>query len=96
MIVALELGCLVLLAALDCFATSRIVRSGLYTSRQKAAQVLVIWLVPIVGPIVVLSVLKTAEPPRGYASAEDSSLPGMDSTGADHSQSDSTGHGHPN
>lgn len=66
MIGALAVICLVLVVALDCVATVRIVRSDVYTRSQKTAQILIIWLVPIVGSIVVLSVLKATEPPRGY------------------------------
>jgi hypothetical protein len=68
MIVALALISLAFVAVLDCVATVRIARSGLYTSSQKTAQILIIWLIPIVGSIVVLSVLKATAPPRGYAS----------------------------
>jgi hypothetical protein len=66
MIVALLLACLALIAALDSIASVRIVRSDAYTPRQKAAQVLIVWVVPIVGAIVVLSVLKATAPGRGY------------------------------
>lgn len=68
MILALALVSLALVAALDCVATARIARSDLYTPTQKTAQILIIWLIPIVGSIVVLSVLKATAPPRGYAS----------------------------
>jgi hypothetical protein len=68
MIVALALISLASVAALDCFATVRIARSDLYTSSQKTAQILIVWLIPIVGAIVALSVLKATAPPRGYAS----------------------------
>lgn len=66
MIAALLLACLVLIVALDGVASVRIVRSDAYTPWQKAAQVLIIWVIPIVGAIVVLSVLKATVPPRGY------------------------------
>jgi hypothetical protein len=68
MIVALALACFALVVALNCVATVRIVRSDLYTSSQKTAQILIIWAIPIVGSIMVLSILKATEPPRGYAS----------------------------
>ena len=67
MIIALALICLVLVVTLDCVATVRIVRAGVYTRTQKTAQVLIIWIIPIVGSIVVLSVLKATVPARGYA-----------------------------
>jgi hypothetical protein len=68
MILALAFVSLALVAALDCVATARIARSDLYTPSQKTAQILIIWLIPIVGSIVVLSVLKATAPIRGYAS----------------------------
>ena len=68
MIVAFALISLALVAALDCIATVRIARSDIYTRSQKTAQILIIWLIPIVGSIVVLSVLKATAPPRGLAS----------------------------
>ena len=68
MIVALVLMSIALIVALDCVATVRIVRSDAYTQPQKAAQIVIIWLIPILGSIVVLSVLNGTQPPRGYAS----------------------------
>ena len=66
MIVAILLACLTVIVALDSIASVRIVQSDVYTRWQKAAQVLIVWAIPVVGAIVVLSVLKATEPPRGY------------------------------
>jgi hypothetical protein len=68
MIVAIALISLALVVALDCVATVRLAGSDLYTQSQKTAQILIVWLIPIVGSIVVLSVLKATAPRRGYAS----------------------------
>ena len=62
MIVALALISLALVVALDCVATVRLAGSDLYTQSQKTAQILIVWLIPIVGSIVVLSVLKATAP----------------------------------
>ena len=67
MFVAFLLACLVLLLALDSVASVRVVRSGAYTSRQKTAQLLIIWVIPILGAIVVLSVLNAAASPSDYS-----------------------------
>ena len=67
-IVVLVLMSLALVVALDCVATVRMVQSDVYTQPQKAAQITIIWLIPMLGSIVVLSVLKATQPPRGYAS----------------------------
>ena len=98
MIVALALISLASVAALDCVATVRIAGSDLYTPSQKTAQILIVWLIPIVGPIVVLSVLKAKASPRGYASdvefPDARTTPGGNSNAEpwDYGGSDGTGH----
>jgi|SRR5271168_619131 len=52
---------LVLLVALNLTATVRLVRSDVYSAKQKVAQCLLIWVFPLLGAIAVLSVLS---PPR--------------------------------
>jgi len=101
MIVALASISLALVVMLDCVATRRIARTDVYSSSQKTAQILIIWLIPIVGSIVVLSVLKAAAPSRGYSDAEFPDLrvvPGNTSPGEplDFGGSDSSGPMAPN
>jgi hypothetical protein len=45
-------------ASFQAWLTSRVYRSGLYERRQKALQVQLIWLLPIVGAALVFSVLR--------------------------------------
>jgi hypothetical protein len=61
LVVAVMLVALVLLVALNLTATGRLVRSDMCSTNQRLAQLLVIWLIPIAGAMLVLAVLK---PPR--------------------------------
>lgn len=46
-------------------ATRLVFRDDLSEQRQKVAQLLFVWLVPVVGAVVVLGVHRAAEPPSG-------------------------------
>jgi hypothetical protein len=61
LIVAVISIALALVAALDLVATVRLMRSDVYSSGQKTAQCFLVWAFPLLGAIVVLSVLN---PPR--------------------------------
>jgi hypothetical protein len=61
LIVAVISISLILLASLNVVATVRLVRSDVYSAKQRVAQYIVIWAMPLVGAIVVISVLS---PPR--------------------------------
>jgi hypothetical protein len=61
LVVAVMLVALILLFALNLTATVRLVRSDVYSANQRSGQLLVIWLIPIAGAMLVLAVLK---PPR--------------------------------
>jgi len=52
---------LALVVALDLVATVRLIRSNAYSANQKIAQCFLVWAFPLLGAIVVLSVLN---PPR--------------------------------
>jgi branched-subunit amino acid ABC-type transport system permease component len=55
-----------LAAALAAWATHAVVTSSLYERRQVVAQLLIAWLVPVVGPIVLLLVVRSlTKPQRG-------------------------------
>ncbi len=55
------------------WATQAVATSGLFERRQVIAQVLIAWLVPVVGPIVLLVVVRSMKAPlkRRSASAAD-------------------------
>lgn len=58
---------------LNCKATLVVVRDELSERPQKAIQMLLIWLLPLVGAILVLSVHRSPEPPaRKYREQRDS------------------------
>jgi hypothetical protein len=52
---------LALVVALDLVATMRLLRSDAYSVKQKVAQCFLVWAIPLLGAVVVLSVLN---PPR--------------------------------
>jgi hypothetical protein len=53
-------------------ATRLVARDVLSERRQKVAQLLLVWLVPLVGAVVVLAVHRRAEPPsRQYRESRD-------------------------
>jgi hypothetical protein len=57
---------------LNARATQLIVQDVLCDRRQKVAQLLLIWFVPIIGALIVLAVHRRAEPPsRQYREAAD-------------------------
>jgi hypothetical protein len=61
-------GILLLSAAvtivLNAWASFSLFHSGVYTGRQKAAQCVLIWAIPLIGAIVVLFVLKDTDSAR--------------------------------
>jgi hypothetical protein len=64
---------LALAAVLAGWATQAIVSSGLFERRQLIVQVLIAWLVPVAGPIVLLTVVRAmkAQPTRRPSSDTD-------------------------
>jgi hypothetical protein len=61
LVVAVALLAFSLVVALNLVATVRLMRSEVYSAKQKAVQVVLIWFIPLVGAMVVLGVLN---PPR--------------------------------
>lgn len=61
MIVAVIAIAPVLVVAFDLVATARLLRSDVYSVKQKVAQCILIWVFPVLGAITVLGVLN---PPR--------------------------------
>ena len=61
MVVAVISIALALVVALDLVATVRLMRSDAYSVKQKAAQCFLVWALPLLGAMLVLSVLN---PPR--------------------------------
>ena len=67
-------------ATLNVMATACLIRSGVYSSTQKALQLILVWVIPLVGATVVLSVwahdrkISSRDPIR---SGEDPWLPGI-------------------
>ena len=91
----------VLLAAvvgLNFFATAKVTRSHIYSKTQKSWQIIFVWMIPLIGSIIVLSVLHSfqAEPRKSVQPAigEEWVLPGQGDSGSDHGHSDSSGGGH--
>jgi hypothetical protein len=100
LVVAVTSIALLLLVAFNFVATVRVLRSDLYSAKQKWAQVLLVWLVPLLGAILVWSVLS---PPRDLESNRSSDMspvrddlwwaarPEVDPS--PHTSSDGSGHG---
>jgi hypothetical protein len=61
--IALVLAALLVPLLLNARATRLIVRDVLSDRQQKLAQLLLVWLIPIVGAVIVLAVHRRAEPP---------------------------------
>lgn len=61
--VALALAAIAIPLWLSIKATRLVVRDLLSERRQKVAQLLLVWLVPLIGAVVVLAVHRQAEPP---------------------------------
>jgi hypothetical protein len=72
--VALALAALVIPLWLNVKATQLVSRDVLSERRQKVAQLLFVWLVPLIGAVVVLAIHRPAEPPsRQYRKPVDPS-----------------------
>ena len=94
-----------LLAALVCVlvnarATVALVRSDAYSTFQKTAQVILVWLVPILGVLLVLYLLREVQPPRPAGSSADAQRGhgglGYDTTDlVTHSHSETSAHDDP-
>lgn len=71
--VAFWLGCgLLMLAALNCWSSVAVAREPTLTKVQKALQLLLIWLLPILGAVAILSVRHFASRQTDRASADSS------------------------
>jgi hypothetical protein len=65
-------GGLLILAALNCWSTVTVARDATLTKLQKALQVLLIWLLPILGAVAIMSVRHFASRQKDRASADSS------------------------
>jgi hypothetical protein len=100
LIIAVISIALALVVALDLVATGRLMRSDAYSSKQKAAQCFLVWALPLLGAIVVLSVLN---PPREPEINRQPDMPSVrddlwlvarsDVDTSSHGDSDGTSHG---
>lgn len=61
--VALVFAVIVVPVVLNVWATWLVLKDGWSGGSRRAGQLLLVWLVPVVGSIVVLAVHRTAEPP---------------------------------
>jgi hypothetical protein len=61
--IALVLAAVLIPLLLNARATQLIVRDDLSERKQKVTQLLVVWLIPIIGAIIVLAVHRRADPP---------------------------------
>ena len=66
--------------ALNIAATRHVLRDDISERAQKAAQLAVVWLIPLIGAILVLAVHRSAEPPsrKYYEPANMGHAPGAD------------------
>jgi hypothetical protein len=96
-LLAIAIGTVVL----NLWATRTVARSDAYTPRQKQAQSLVVWLVPVVGAVLCLYLANEA---RSHSAASSASEPGPETIAAQyypsspsesHSHFDGPGHGDP-
>jgi len=59
----------IVLVALNLYVSVKLLRSDAYTRLQKALQLVIVWLLPVVGPILVLTLIQGAQRSavdRGY------------------------------
>lgn len=71
------LGCgLVILAALNCWASVAVARDPTLTKVQKALQILLIWLLPVLGAVAILSVRHFASRQKDRTPADSSLVVG--------------------
>lgn len=69
---ALVLAVILIPIGLNVWATWLVLNDGLSEASRKAVQLLLVWLVPVIGAVVVLAVHRTAEPPsRKYRKPPD-------------------------
>lgn len=61
---------IVLSVVLSCIATVGVARDVALTKAQRVAQLVIVWLVPIVGAIVTTAVRRTQQSPRGRKAGE--------------------------
>jgi hypothetical protein len=83
---AVVLGILLLLLVLNILASVRLLRSEVVTPAQKAAWMLLIWLVPLAGSILAFQVSSLSTSPNapidGSLDAHPSLTPGLDNAGS--------------
>lgn len=90
---------LALLVILNLVATVCVFRSDFLSPMQKAAQLLLVWLVPFVGAILVIAILSNSRPARDPTYDENSANQylilqnTMPADTFDHNGSDMSGHG---
>ena len=75
--IPIVLGCgLVILAALNCWSNVAVARDPTLTKVQKALQILLIWLLPILGAVAILSVRHFASRQKDRKPADSSLVVG--------------------
>jgi hypothetical protein len=91
---------LALVVALDLAATMRLMRSDVYSAKQKVAQCFLVWAFPLLGAILVLSVLSPPRAPERNRQSDMSPvrddlwlIPRSEVDTTSHSGSDGSGHG---
>jgi hypothetical protein len=89
-----------LVVALDLVATMRLLRSDAYSANQKVAQCFLVWAFPLLGAIVVLSVLNPPRDPKRNRQSDMSPvrddlwlIPRSDVDTTSHGGSDGSSHG---
>ena len=89
-----------LLAAANVLVSSLVVRHALYSHSQKALQILLVWLVPVIGAIVVWQVLRaqkdqsrTSHPHANSYSQEDAHASSLSLLGKSKRKDDANGEG---
>jgi hypothetical protein len=76
-VIHIVLGCgFVILAALNCWSNVAVARDPTLTKVQKALQVLLIWLLPVLGAVAILSVRHFASRQKDRAPADSSLVVG--------------------
>ena len=100
MVVAVVSIALALVVALDLVATMRLLRSDAYSARQKVAQCFLVWAFPLLGAILVLSVLNPSREPERNRQSDMSPerddlwlIPRSEVDTPSHSGFDGSGHG---
>ena len=79
--IALTVGLIAFLFMLDCWATLKVARDQYAERRQRIAQLLLVWLVPLIGALCIIGVHRRGDKPSGQYQRGDDTYGVFEGTG---------------